>query len=191
MVNQKTTNWFKKHKILTVILVLVVLGVVGGAMGGGSTPTADNNKSASSSSNKNKEESMPKIGQAARDGKFEFKVSKIKCGETKVGDQYLNEKAQGQFCRLTLNIENISDEAQSLFSNDQKLIDSKGREFAADDTATIYASSGGSGSTWFDEINPGNSVKGDIIFDVPKGAKITTAELHDSSFSGGVKVDLR
>src|SRR3990167_7834183 len=163
MVSQNKTNWFKKHKILTVILVLVVLGVVGGAMGGGSTPTADNNKSANSSSSKNKEESMPKIGQAARDGKFEFKVTKIKCGATKVGDQYLNEKAQGQFCRLSLRIENIGNEAQSLFSNDQKLIDSKGREFGAAITSTFFASAGGSRSSCLEEIIPGKSFKGYII----------------------------
>ena len=34
------------------------------------------------------------------------------------------------------------------------------------------------------------AVKGKVYFDVPKGAKLTSLELHDSMFSGGVKVRL-
>lgn len=185
-------SWFKKHKIITVILALIVLGVIVSAAGGGSSTTSNQSNSGDSQSEKTEEKvTTAKIGEPARDGKFEFTVTSIKCGEKSVGDQYLNEKAQGEFCRLSLSIKNIGDEAQSLFSSDQKLINAEGQQFAADDTATIYAASGNSGSTWFDQINPGNSVKGDILFDVPAGAKITAAELHDSSFSGGVKVNLQ
>lgn len=187
-------NWFKKHKIITVILALVVVGGIIGAAGGGSSTTSNQSSSGGNSNTSEKTEekaTTAKIGEPARDGKFEFTVTSIKCGEKSVGDQYLNEKAQGEFCRLSLSIKNIGNEAQSLLSSDQKLLNAEGQQFAADDTATIYASSDNSGSTWFDQINPGNSVKGDILFDVPAGANITTAELHDSSFSGGVKVNLQ
>jgi hypothetical protein len=34
-------------------------------------------------------------------------------------------------------------------------------------------------------------VTGDIIFDIPKDQTPVTAELHDSAFSGGVKVSLQ
>lgn len=185
-------NWFKKHKIITVILALIIVGGIISAAGGGSNTNniGGNNSSSSSSKDKKSAETVAKIGEPARDGKFEFTVTKINCGEKSIGDQYLNKKAQGEFCRVSLTIKNIGNEAQSLSSSDQKLVNSQGQEFAADDTATIYASSNGSGSTWFDQINPGNSVKGDIIFDVPAGTKITAAELHDSAFSGGVKVNL-
>jgi Domain of unknown function (DUF4352) len=40
------------------------------------------------------------------------------------------------------------------------------------------------------EINPGNSVKGIIVFDIPKGGQPDRLELHDSPFSGGVTVTL-
>ena len=36
----------------------------------------------------------------------------------------------------------------------------------------------------------GNSAKGKLIFDVPKGTEFTGLELHDSPFSGGVEVGL-
>ncbi len=43
----------------------------------------------------------------------------------------------------------------------------------------------------FDEINPGNSTTGTIVFDVPDESTIVDAELHDSAFSGGVTVNLQ
>ena len=45
--------------------------------------------------------------------------------------------------------------------------------------------------TFLEDINPGNSVVGTVVFDVPKGTKVTELELHDSAFSGGVKVALK
>ena len=42
-----------------------------------------------------------------------------------------------------------------------------------------------------EQINPGNSVGGKIVFDIPKNAKPETIELHDDRlFSGGVAVSL-
>jgi hypothetical protein len=52
----------------------------------------------------------------------------------------------------------------------------------------LYAN--GDSSTFLNEINPGNSAKGKLIFDVPKSAELTALELHDSPFSGGVEVGL-
>ena len=46
------------------------------------------------------------------------------------------------------------------------------------------------GEGFLNEINPGNSTKGRLIFDVPKSTKLTALELHDSPFSGGVEVSL-
>jgi hypothetical protein len=75
-----------------------------------------------------------------------------------------------------------------MFADNQYLYDQKGRQFSADTTANIY--SGDSGDVWMTEINPGNSVKGYLFFDVPKGTKLSYIELHDSAFSGGVTVQL-
>lgn len=181
-------NWFGRHKILTAGGVIIVLAIVAGGSGG-------TNKQTSKSSEQKKEsatEQTAKIGEAARDGKFQFTVSKFSCGESVVGtSQYLQKTAQGQYCRLSLGIKNIGDRAQSLLSNDQKLIDVNGKEYSADDTATLYAAPQGSASTWYNEINPGNSVSGDLIFDVPKDVTPNSAVLHDSSFSSGVKIILQ
>ena len=128
------------------------------------------------------------VGKAVRDGKFEFTVRSVKCGIATVGDNpYLQEKAQGQFCAVALTVENIGDEPQSMFADNQYAFDGKNRKFSANSTASMADESS---QVLWEEINPGNSVKGRVYFDIPKGAKLTSFELHDSMFSGGVKVHL-
>ncbi|HZM64070.1 MAG TPA: DUF4352 domain-containing protein [Candidatus Saccharimonadales bacterium] len=190
MKDQKSANknWFARHKVLTVVLAFVVIGVIAAAAGGGKSNTPTSSNSATKSSDA---ASTAKLGQAARDGKFEFLVNSVKCGEVSIGSQYLNKTAQGQFCRLNLTVKNIGNEAQSLDSRSQYLFNAAGQKYAADGTATLYAEPSGASSTWYNDVNPGNSVTGDIIFDVPKDQTPATAELHDSAFSGGVKVNLQ
>ena len=85
-------------------------------------------------------------------------------------------------------VKNIGDEAQSLLSSNQYLLNDAGQKYSADDTATMYNSP--NGTTWYNNINPGNSVEGAIVFDVPKDVTPTIAQLHDSAFSNGVQVSL-
>ena len=82
----------------------------------------------------------------------------------------------------------ICDRAQADQKN-LKLFNAAGQEYSADDTATMYNSTD-TASTWYNDINPGNSVSGVIVFDPPKDQTPVSAELHDSAFSNGVKVNL-
>lgn len=189
----KSGNWFKRHKVLTVVGVIIVLAIIGSA--GGSKDKAQQSASSTGSASKtsvtkSEEATTPKINQPARDGKFEFTVTKITCGEKTIGtNQYLQKTAQGQYCRLSLTIKNIGDKAQPLFSNDQKLA-ANGKEYSADDTATIYAAPEATSGTWYNSINPGNTVSGDILFDIPADVTPIIAILHDSSLSQGVTISL-
>lgn len=185
----KEGNWFKRHKILTVIITLVAVIAVAGAAGGGSDTTNSSNSNEKSSEGQ-KAATTAKIGEPARDGKFEFIVKKAECGKKQVGNEFLNKKAQGQFCLVSISVKNIGEESQALSSFDQFAFDAEGKKYTADDEATSYANPMESGSTFYNEINPGNKVDGILVFDVPKGVKLTEIELHDSSFSGGVKVKL-
>jgi len=130
------------------------------------------------------------LNEAARDGDFEFTVSGLECGDTTVGSEFLQEEAQGQFCKLNVTVENIGTEAQTLFADDQYLFTADDTRFSASSTATIYNSPDNLDS-WLTEINPGNTAEGAIVFDVPADAEIDRAELHDSALSGGVEVTLQ
>ena len=69
----------------------------------------------------------------------------------------------------------------------KRQFDTKGRKFSANSMASMADESS---QVLWEDINPGNAVKGKVYFDVPKGAKLASLELHDSMFSGGVKVRL-
>lgn len=129
------------------------------------------------------------VGKPVRDGKFEFTVTKLKCGVSKVGDSVLSDKAQGQFCLVTMKVRNIGKEAQLFDASSQFAFGATGAKYDADSAAGIDANN--DATTFLDNINPGNSVTGIIVFDIPKSAKIVKLELHDSPFSDGVTVTVK
>ena len=190
---EKSGNWFARHKVLTVIGGFIAIGIIASAAGGGSkTPsTTNDNAKASASPTAEKTATTAKIGQIANDGRFQFTVTGMKCGEPNVSDVsgYITKNAQGQYCLLHINVKNTGDKAQTLDSMSQYVYNSKGQKYSSDDEATIYINP--TNGTFLNQINPGNTVKGTVVFDIPKDVKPVTAELHDSALSGGVKVDLR
>lgn len=205
-------NWFLRHKILTglgavVILIALINGLSGGKKADSSAAAAPASSSASASSSDEaassdaasttpakssaapeKKESAPGIGQAVRDGKFEFTVTKVQKGVPSVGSQYLGEKAQGQFVLVHITIKNIGDKPQTMFDDNQQITDTSGRSFDPDSQAEISMDNN---DVWMQSINPGNAVSGILVYDMPKDAVPASIELHDSMFSGGVKVSLK
>lgn len=207
-VPQDNRSWFARHKVLSVVLGLglVMLLCCGGAfamMGGGDDTTStsvgadegatDETKDSTKSSDKKDSDSKdsdkaPGIGSKVRDGKFEFTITGVRDGGTQVGSSDFGEKAQGQFWLIDITVENIGDESQVFFDSEQKVKDEKGRQHSADTAAALYLED--NQNVWLEEINPGNTVKGSLIYDLPAGSTPAEIELHDSMFSGGVTVDL-
>ncbi|RAO51552.1 hypothetical protein LUPAC06_06237 [Micromonospora saelicesensis] len=182
----------------TTTLALLATGLIALGCGSGAADKASDSSSDSKASSSSgdeggaKSEEKPaktaKIGQPARDGKFEFTVKSSKCGVAKIGSDMLGQKAQGQFCLVTVNVKNIGKEAQMFDGSSQKAYAADGTEYSADTGAAIYANK--NAETFLNDINPGNQVNGVVVFDIPKNVKITKLELHDSMFSGGVDVAL-
>jgi len=181
----------KKRKkwpwILLAVAVVMILGcvgiitlVVGGAKN--AVETLDDNAAG-------KNAVAGAMGKPARDGKFEFTVKSMDCSKTSVGQSVLAVKAQGTFCIVTMTIKNIGDEAQTFDGTSQKAYDAKGTQYSDDIEAELAVN--GDASTFLQQINPGNQVTGKLVYDVPKGTKLTSIELHDSMFSGGVKIPLK
>jgi hypothetical protein len=207
-------SWFARHKVLTGLGVVVLLVIIGANLGGGggeepTAPTAVADTGAAETAPDAgaddgaedavveepapaeepapEELAAPGIGTAVRDGKFEFTVTSVETGVATVGDEYLNQQAQGQYVLVHMTVTNIGGEAQMFDGSSQKLTDTAGREHSADTSAAIYL---GDANSFLTDINPGNSVEGTVVFDVPADALPATIELHDSMFSGGVQVTL-
>lgn len=131
-------------------------------------------------------EALPGVGEAVRDGKFEFVVTGIEePGKVYDPDNLLDDEANGVWFIVLMTVENIGDQQQSFFAGEQKL-DWDGKEF----TAADFTWNG----TSFEELNPGVTVEATVMFDVPEdfpeGGAETVLELHDSLFSFGVDVYL-
>lgn len=193
---QKKANrpiWKKKRLIIPVASVLLIgacAGLVGGnddiqpaaAPGASSVPSGK----APKADKKEKAEEVPaepksaKIGDTVAAGDWDFTVTKFKCGSAKIGDEYSNKKAQGQFCKMSIQVKNNGSKQETLNDSNQKLFDSEGREFSSDSDAWIYADP--DSSLFLEGINPGNTAKGVVIFDVPKDAEIVRAELVGGLF---------
>ena len=192
----------KKHTVRNVFLILagvfVLLIIIGVAVGGGgskNTPTAASSPAGSAkAAAPAKAAAAPKtasVGTAVRDGKFQFTITSVSQAKTARDTDGLGDTAQGEYTILHVTVTNIGSEPQTLDDSSQYVYDASGRKYEASTDADIdLNSSTGADSVFLNDINPGNTVKGQIAFDMPTGTKAVKAELHDSAFSGGVTVNL-
>ncbi|MGQ4617015.1 DUF4352 domain-containing protein [Nocardia sp. R7R-8] len=131
--------------------------------------------------------SIAPAGSAVRDGQFEFQVTAIDPPKSSVGSGFMQEKARGEFIVIHVDITNTGRAPRSYFDDNQKLFDDQGREYANNSMAGLSLGE----DTYTTDLNPGFKISVAIVFDVPPGTVPATLELHDSMFSGGVKVALK
>lgn len=199
-------SWFARHKILAglgaFVLFIAIISVASGGGDSGEDVVAGNDASNSATTDDAAEEAPAApveeapaeeapaadagIGTPARDGKFEFTVLGVEPGPAIIGSESFGQKPQGEFRFVRVKVENIGNEPQTFFGDNQYLYAGE-RKFSADTEAAIYLDDA---QSLFEEINPGNSLEGIVVFDVPVGTVPTMIELHDSAFSGGVEVAL-
>ena len=123
-----------------------------------------------------------------RDGMFEFAVGSAQCGLESVGEGWVRDRPQGQFCVIELTVTNVGTQAQRFADGAQKAFGPKGQLYEADTGAGVAAN--GSGDAIWNVVNPGNTLTVKIVFDIPPSASLARLELHDSPLSRGVSVDL-
>jgi hypothetical protein len=128
-----------------------------------------------------------KIGQPVKDGSFTFVVHSVKCGLTTSGGS-LPSEPQGEFCAVNLTVTNHGNKAQPFSALEVKGFIGASK-YEADPGASVLANP--STDTFLNSINPGNSIKAIVLFDVPAGTQLDTVELHDSLFSAGTSVSVK
>ena len=188
---KKKRHWVR-HILLgfTGLIVLIVIISVAASGGSKGTPAAS-----SGGAPANAAPAAPQaaeIGTAVRDGKFQFTITSVShaksVGNTADG---LGDTAQGEYTILHVTVTNIGSQPQTLDDSSQYLYDASGRKYDASTNADVdLNSASGSDSVFFNDINPGNTVRGELAFDMPAKLMAVKAELHDSAFSGGVTVNL-
>ncbi|MEU6833018.1 protein kinase [Nocardia beijingensis] len=129
--------------------------------------------------------SVAPVGTPVRDGKFEFVVTKVDAGVSRVGLQ----TAAGSFLIVTLAVRNISDESKWFLPLGQRLLDTQDTPFDHNATATMWQNTQQRLGYSF-ELRPGQSATTQLVFDLPPTVTPDHLELHDFVLSNGVRVAL-
>lgn len=173
--------------LIVIVGLALIIGIIGGIKGVQST----NKKSTKQTQTV---EELAHFGTTVSDAGFNFVVNSIRCGETHISTSGLvnfYSDAQGQYCRLNVTVTNTGNSADSISAYEQHVFNSQGQKYDYASDATAAAAGNYVGTPLNDDINPGNSITGDIVFDVPKEVTPTKAELHGNGSSKGASVNLQ
>ncbi|SMX67875.1 protein of unknown function (DUF4352) [Brevibacterium sp. 239c] len=179
------------------LLVLVIVIAMISALGGGGEDTPDEASSSSAQDKKaaggeQKAEKAPVetgIGDAVTADGWEITVNKVEDGVASVGDEFMGSEAQGQFVTVALSVKNTEAEPDYFFEDNIKLGDDEGNTYSADSEAGIYVDE--NSILFLEEINPGNTAKGVLVFDVPKDVSPDRLTFEGGIFSDPVEISLK
>lgn len=115
-----------------------------------------------SSKTEEKIEKTYKMNETVKVGDVEYKVLSKKSTK-KIGNEYLNKKAQEQYLIIEISIKNLDKEALTVSDDFFKLYNGE-NEYGTDTDAAIYLDD----NIIYEDINPGVTLKGKIVFDIPK-----------------------
>ncbi|WP_194793125.1 DUF4352 domain-containing protein [Raineyella fluvialis] len=134
------------------------------------------------------EEKLAGLNEAVDAGDLQYTVTKVQKGVSKVGSDYLNQSAQGQYVLVSVNVKNTGKSSKTFDSNLVKLYDKDAIEYSSDSTAEIYAND--QNHTFLEQVNPGNTVKGLLVFDIPKDVQPTQLGVRGGMFGAEKKISL-
>lgn len=127
------------------------------------------------------------VGDKVRVEGLQYQAHSVVCKIKRVGLKDFGRSAQGQFCRVDLTVTNLGKKSRFWDADTNvEAEDSRGREFSADGEAGIYGNKDGAG--FLDEINPGNSVRAFVFFDLPKDAKLVKLEFTAGLFGDEAEI---
>ena len=160
----KKPNWFKKHKILTVIIAIIVLGAAAGA---GSGSKSDNANSDSSNTNgtptqKIADKTEFAVGETIDIDSRQLTVTNIE-RDYQTGNQFAHAESGNEFVLVTVNIQNNSKSDLMYSTFNFQLQDSNGVKH----NEAIMALTEGRLNTG--TLASGGKITGKLAYEVPKG----------------------
>lgn len=161
-----------------VILVVLIIGVVVavGIGGGGETAGSGSGEEAANQPGATKANAVA-IGEPVKAGKVEWTV--VTAREAKsLKSAFGGGKTDGNFVIVDFNFTNGNKEAVTLDSESFRLIDSEGREFEVDTDTFEYVEP--DKDIFLDQVNPGVSKEGEVIFTVAPDASDFTLQAGDT-----------
>lgn len=115
------------------------------------------------------------LGEAMTSGSFSVVVEGISDPVTKIGSDMVGTDEQSEFLLVDVSVTNDSDEAAAVSNSSFKLLSGE-IEFEPSTSDALYLEGD---ALVFDKINPGNTLTGQLVFDVPEGTIIDAIVFQD------------
>lgn len=131
-------------------------------------------------------EPAPGVGDTVRVGDFDVTVTEVEPGLTSIGEDFLAEEPQGQFVVVRASVTNTGDSAEYFLDGEQQLIDAQDRQHSTSSSAFLMDEE----SLWLTEINPGNTVEGALLYDIPADASPVALDVSAGLFTDPVRISL-
>lgn len=146
-------------KIICIVLIVGVIGIfTNGSDKEKETPKKD------VSSKQTIEEKEYGINEVVKVGNVDYQVNQVEVTK-QIGSEYFNTTAKDTFLIINLSITNNEKEALSVSDSFFKLLNGE-NEYSTDSSDAIYLEN--DSSIIYKELNPGVTLQGKIIFDVPE-----------------------
>lgn len=177
--------------------MIAVFSAIGGEADEAGTDSAETNSadgqqsegSAEDESAEDSAETSHGIGDTVAADDWEITVESVEDGVSSVGDDFLGAEAQGQFVQVAMSVKNTGSDPNFFFEDDIKLADDEGNTYSADSEAGIYAVE--DNILFLEEINPGNTAEGVLVFDVPDDVDPNQLTFAGGLFSDPVEISLK
>lgn len=161
---------------------LVVVGMSDSDESSTDTSTATASEEAVEAGTDEADESYT-TGDTVSHGQFDIVVDNIEEGVTSYTDSFdLTNEPTGQYVVVTMTATNTSSGPEYLWEDDQVLLDGEGRMYTYSPDVM--------GMDFMAEMNPGQTITGELIYDVPTDVELSHMMVNgDAALSEGVRVD--
>ncbi|GGQ40588.1 DUF4352 domain-containing protein [Couchioplanes azureus] len=129
-----------------------------------------------------------RLHEVVADGGFQFSVAGMRCGARRLGSDDFGQRARGEFCLVAVTVRNIGTRPEILDGAAQTAYAADGSAFVSEVGAAMYV--GGRRPGILERIDAGARVRGTLVFDVPRGTRLTSIVLRDSVRTRGVRIPL-
>lgn len=201
MGKEKVKKPFYKKWWVWLLAIIVVIAFAGGGEEESSTKeeTAENvaateNKKEKSQEDTKDEVKVAGIGEKATISDVSFTVNGIEeTSEIKSGNQFIeNATTEGKFIIADVSIENGQKEALTINSSFFMIKTEDDTTYEAVSSGEVMMAMGDEGTDFFlEQINPGLSKSGKVVFEVPADLDVSSAVLHcQTGFWGTESIEI-
>ncbi len=162
----------------SLVVLVVLVAILAAALGGG-TDTADSpveEGEQPAGEEQPAEEQPAAVGETVEVGDVAWQVMNARQA-TEITAEFMEPK-QGNFVVVDFLFTNNGDEAVTLDSESLALLDGEGREFEVDTDNTMYVDP--NKDVFLQQVNPGVTREGEVIFTVAPGASDFTLQVGDT-----------